>query len=83
MQQAKPTLRLYKGKTEEASADWPVDAESPPTVEQVFRRYSPYVAAVAFRMLGRLQDLAEVLRSEIDRSVAESGQTDLDISSSR
>ncbi len=62
MQQAKPALRLYRGKTQEPPADWPEEPGSSPTVEQIFRRYSGYVAVVAFRMLGRDDQIDDVVQ---------------------
>lgn len=64
MQEAKPTLRLCSDSEQPAVAavDRCAVAETLLTVEQAFRRYSSYVAAVAFRMLGRDDQIDDVIQ---------------------
>jgi RNA polymerase sigma-70 factor (ECF subfamily) len=62
MQGAKPTFRLYSAKAKAASADNSDHPAEPLTVEQAFARYSGYVAEIAFRMLGRDDQIDDVVQ---------------------
>lgn len=66
MQGAKPTLRVYSADRTEPSAGSHADPSASPdeplTVEQAFRRYSGYVAVIAFRMLGRDDQIDDLVQ---------------------
>lgn len=59
MDRGRPALRLIPGEKPLAEADPPRDATS---LEAIFKRYSPYVAAVAIRLLGRDEDVDDVVQ---------------------
>lgn len=70
MQGAKPTLRVCSSAHTEPSVELHSEPHSDPatspaeplTVEQAFRRYSGYVAVIAFRMLGRDDQIDDLVQ---------------------
>jgi RNA polymerase sigma-70 factor (ECF subfamily) len=75
MDWAKSTPRIYSARLKSVTADARTDSHANPrrdspadeakvalTPEQVFRRYSTYVAAVAFRILGRDDQIDDVVQ---------------------
>jgi RNA polymerase sigma-70 factor (ECF subfamily) len=57
MERGRVALRVIPGSVEASS-----EPAAPPSLELAFRKYSPYVAAVAMRLLGRDDDVDDVVQ---------------------
>ncbi len=56
-----PTLRVLPGGASAPHSD-PSDVDGPLDFDSVFRRYAPYVGAIAIRILGRDEEVDDVVQ---------------------
>ena len=55
-------LRLVEPGPETAEGSTSPEPATLPTLNEIFRRYSPYVAAIGLRLLGRVEEIEDVVQ---------------------
>ena len=57
-----PHLRLVEPGPQTAEGSTSPEPATLPTLNEIFRRYSPYVAAIGLRLLGRVEEIEDVVQ---------------------